>query len=268
VKGAVYTDRMALRRVKAIRYIQPLREGGSLPVLVEGDDGRKYVVKLRGAGQGPLALVAEVIGGEIARALGLRVPEIVAIELDAAFGRNEPDAEIQDLLKRSAGLNIGLEFIPEATLFDAAAGDRVEAREASFTVWLDAYILNVDRTAKNANLLLKAGDLWLIDHGASLYFHHLWSAAHEKIPSRFEAIRDHVLLRWASEIDEPSSHARATLRESELRRILSLVPDDLLGESESAGEVCRAAYLEILRGRLAGSNVFEEEINNARSAAL
>src|SRR5947209_9887609 len=145
---------MALQTVNAIRYVLPMREGGSLPVLVEADDGKCYVIKLRGAGQGSLALVAEVLTGEIARTLELPVPGIVLINLDDAFGRTEPDPEIQDLFKASRGLNVGLEFLSEATVFDPASGDAADATLASRTVWLDAYTLNIDRTARNANLLV------------------------------------------------------------------------------------------------------------------
>src|SRR5665213_1323551 len=171
---------MPLRTVNATRYITPMREGGSMPALVEADDGRQYVVKLRGAGQGTLALAAELIAGEIGRALGLHVPDSAFVQIDALFGKAERDPEIRDLLRASTGLNVGLKFLPGSTTFDPAAGDSVDTFTASMVVWFDAFILNVDRTSRNANLLLwrllfwLPQDLWLIDHGASLYFHHNW----------------------------------------------------------------------------------------------
>src|SRR4051794_20840485 len=163
-----------LRTVFATRYVTPLREGGSLPALIEADDFGLYVLKFRGAGQGPLALVAELIAGEIGRALGLRVPEIVLVELDSALGRNEPDYEIRALLTASVGLNLALDYLPGSTMFDPAAGDAVEARIASMAVWFDAFVTNVDRTARNPNLLYWHKALYFIDHGAALYFHHTW----------------------------------------------------------------------------------------------
>lgn len=183
---------MALPVVNAMRYILPLREGGSLPVLVEADNGKLYVVKLRGAGQGALALTAEILTGEIARTLALPVPELVLLQLDEAFGRAEPDPEIQDLFKASRGLNVGMEFLSEATVFDPASGDTADAELASKTVWLDAYTLNIDRTPRNANLLVCRKKPWLIDHGASLYFHHYWPGFEEKITTPFAAIKDHI----------------------------------------------------------------------------
>src|SRR5579884_2966613 len=163
-----------LRTVRVTRYVTPLREGGSLPAIVEGDDDGLYVLKFRGAGQGPLALVAELISGEIGRALGLGVPELVFMELDQAIGRNEPDPEIRDLLLASVGLNLGMDFLPGATMFDPAAGDSADSITASKAVWFDAFVTNVDRTPKNANLLWWHKQLYFIDHGASLYFHHDW----------------------------------------------------------------------------------------------
>src|SRR5438105_10184094 len=161
-----------LRKVCATRYVTPLREGGSLPAIVEADDLGLYVVKFRGAGQGRLALVAELIAGEIGRVLGLSIPELVFIEVDAALGRNEPDEEIRDLLQASVGLNLALDYLPGSVMFDPAAGDMADAKIASTIVWFDAFVTNVDRTARNPNLLLWHKALYLIDHGAGLYFHH------------------------------------------------------------------------------------------------
>ncbi len=260
----------ALPKVKALRYILPLREGGSLPILAEADNGSKYVVKMRGAGQGALSLVAEILSGEIARSLGLHVPELVLIDLDAAFGRNEPDAEIQDLFRKSVGWNVGMGFVEEATIFDEAAGDTTTAEEASQTVWLDAFTMNVDRTPKNANLLRQKDCMWLIDHGASLYFHHDWPHAAEKVSSRFTKSGEHILLRWASENDAAAKFAHETLTAEELRRIVDLVPDEYLvsEDGEATVDERRAAYLEFFLERLKQSKSFEEEIARVRTEVL
>lgn len=183
-----------LRTVEATRYVTPLREGGSLPALVEADDLGLYVLKFTGAGQGPLALVAEIVAGGIGRALGLKVPELVLIEVDAALGRNEPDAEIRALLQASLGWNLGMDFLPGAVMFDPAAGDAPTSELASMAVWFDAFVTNVDRTARNPNLLCWHKSLYFIDHGAALYFHHDWKDPAARAQTRFPAIRDHVLL--------------------------------------------------------------------------
>ena len=249
------------RTVNATRYVLPLREGGSLPAIVEADDLGLYVVKFRGAGQGPLALVAELVAGEIGRALSLNVPEIVFIQLDGALGRNEPDAEIRQLLKSSAGLNIALDYLPGSTMFDPAAHDAVSPAEASLTVWLDAYTQNVDRTARNANLLIWHRRLFLIDQGAALYFHHNWATMNEKMESPFNQIAKHVLLPWAAEIDQAAALARGKLNEQILAGIIRQIPDEWLeaiAGNQSADEK-RAAYTEFLVRRLAVSHIFEEE---------
>ncbi len=178
-----------LRTVQATRYVTPFREGGSLPALVEADDLGLYVLKFRGAGQGPLALVAEIIAGEIGRALGLRVPEIVLMEVDAALGRNEPDEEIRDLLSASTGLNLGMDFLPGSAMFDLAAGDRAEMEVASMAVWFDSFVTNVDRTARNPNLLCWHKSMYFIDHGAALYFHHDWKDPVASARTRSERCR-------------------------------------------------------------------------------
>src|SRR5262245_17055105 len=172
-----------LRKVRATRYVTPLREGGSLPAIVEADDEGLYVLKFRGAGQGPLALVAELVAGEIGRALGLSVPEIVLVEVDAVLGRNEPDEEIRDLLKASTGLNLALDYLPGATMFDPAAGDIADSPTASLAVVFDAFVTNIDRTVKNPNLLMWHRKLYFIDHGAALYFHHDWKQTAEMAKS-------------------------------------------------------------------------------------
>src|SRR3954471_8050539 len=192
---------MKLRTVSATRYITPLREGGSLPAIVEADDSGMYVLKFRGAGQGPKVLVAEIIVGELARAIGLPMPEIVLIGLDADLARAEPDAEIQQLIRASAGLNLAFDYLPGSITFDPLV-DQPDPLLASSIVWLDAYTSNVDRTARNANMLMWHRRLWLIDHGAALYFHHGWSAGSDTSTAAFPAIRDHVLLRFAGVLAE------------------------------------------------------------------
>lgn len=256
-----------LRKVIATRYVLPLREGGSLPAIVEADDCGIYVAKFRGAGQGVRALVAELVAGEIGRAIGLAVPEIVFIEIDAALSRNEPDYEIRQLLKASAGLNLALDYLPGSTTFDPAARDTVTSEEASLTVWFDAFTQNVDRTPRNANLLVWHRKLYLIDHGAALYFHHNWETMPDKIDSPFPVIANHVLLPWASRIEEASLRARAKLTREVFARILDMVPDAWL-ESDlvdvSAAEP-RAAYVDFFTRRLEASKIFEEEAIRAHA---
>ncbi len=236
------------------RYVTPLREGGSLPAIVEGDDDGLYVLKFRGAGQGPLALVAEIISGEIGRRLGLRVPELVLMELDQAIGRNEADPEIRDLLMASTGLNLGMDFLPGATMFDAAAGDCADGETASTAVWFDALVTNIDRTAKNANLLVWHKQLQFIDHGASLFFHHNWQGIEQMAGRSFSAIKDHILLPWADRIAARDSDLRARLSEAVLAQIIGDVPLEWLPrEGPSAEE-----YLAYFRQRLARSRFVEE----------
>ena len=261
---------MELRKVKAERYVGPLREGGSLPLLVRGDDGGCYVVKMRGAGQGTLALVAEVVSGELLRRLELPVPEIVLVELHALFGRQEHDAEIRDLLRASTGVNAGLRFVDGATMFDPAAGDRVSEEMASRVVWGDAFVMNVDRTPRNANLLQRRDETWLIDHGASLYFQHDWATAEAKARSPFLAVKDHILLPWAGSLGEAGRWARERINEGVLRDVLELVPRDWLGEGEDAA--LRERYVQFLTERLAHAAVFEgtaeQEVTRARAGRL
>jgi len=267
---------MPLRSVNAVRYITPLREGGSMPALVEADDGQQYVVKMRGAGQGTLALVAELVVGEIARALGLLVPELVFVHIDPLFGRAERDPEIRDLLRASPGINIGLKFLSGATMFDPAAGDTVDPRTASLAVWLDAFTLNVDRTSRNANLLLcrasgRSGQtVWLIDHGAALYFHHNWPSAEQKALAPFEQITEHILLRWATEMPAASTHAHAVLTAELLANIVAQIPDDWLETegSEASAEQRRGEYLRFFLRRLEHSSIFEEEVERARAHSV
>jgi len=258
-----------LRTIQATRYVVPLREGGSLPAIVEGDDLGLYVVKFRGAGQGVPALIAELIAGEIGRALGLRVPEIVFAQIDPALGRNEPDYEIRRLLKASPGLNLALDYLPGSVMFDRAAKDTTPADEASMLVWFDAFTQNVDRTPRNANLLVWHRKLYPIDHGAALYFHHDWGTMHSKIESPFPQIKDHVLLPWAANIEQAGAEARAKLTPAALAQIVDAVPDAWLDAMPAAtsGAVSapdrRKAYVDFFIRRLGAAHIFEEEARNA-----
>lgn len=251
------------------RYVTPLREGGSLPAIAEADDGFLYVLKFRGAGQGVKALVAELIGGEIARALGLKVPELVFCQLDPAFGRTEPDEEIQDLLKASTGLNLGLHYLSGAITFDPVV-TAVEARLASLIVWLDCYLTNVDRTARNTNLLMWRKELWLIDHGAALYFHHAWQDAEAHSRRPFVQVKDHVLLPFAAALEEADAEARRLLSPERIRAVVELIPDDWLadaGAPETPAER-RAVYARFLETRLSISTIFVNEAKYARAALI
>ena len=247
-----------LRTVQATRYVTPFREGGSLPALVEGDDLGLYVLKFRGAGQGPMALAAEIIAGEIGRALGLRVPELVLMEVDAALGRNEPDYEIRELLRASVGLNLALDFLPGSVMFDPAARDLPAAEIASAVVWFDAFVTNIDRTARNPNLLVWHKALYLIDHGAALYFHHDWKDTAQMARSRFPAIRDHVLLPWASRLEQADRELRAQLDRQVFQKVLDGVPDAWLSTP-------RDAYVEYFSHRLLAASEFVEEAVRAHA---
>jgi len=259
-----------VQTVTATRYVLPLCEGGSLPAIVEADDFGLYVVKFRGAGQGPLALVAELVAGEIGRALGLRVPRIVFMQIDPALGRNEPDAEIRHLLKASAGLNLARDYLPGSTMFDPAARDVASAEEASLAVWFDAFVQNVDRTPRNANLLVWHRNLYFIDHGAALFFHHNWTTMPQKIESPFAAIQDHILLPWASQMEQASALAHSRLTGGILADILQQIPDEWLeaGEDMPDAATRRAIYLDFFTRRLKGSYIFEQEAIHARSRLI
>lgn len=251
---------LAIRSVTVTRYIAPLREGGSLPALVEADDGFKYVLKFRGAGQGVKALIAELIGGELARRLGLRVPEIVFATLDAAFGRTEPDEEIQDLLKASTGLNLALHYLTGALMYDPAAWP-VEPLEAATVLWLDALITNVDRTARNPNLLLWRRQLWLIDHGASLYFHHSWDHWQEHALRPFKALKDHVLITHMDFLRQAHALCSARLSASDIHEIVECIPDEWLsGDPDLAPEARRAVYAAYLELRWRHSGQMVEQL--------
>lgn len=254
---------MKLRSVEARRYVTPLREGGSLPAIVEGDDEGLYVVKFRGSGQGARALVAELIAGEIGRALGLDVPEVVVMTVDAELARTEPDSEIQALIKASAGINVALDYLPGSVTFDPVVRPP-EAEVASRIVWFDALCANVDRTAKNVNMLVWHGRLWLIDHGAALYVHHDWDTALGRSRDAFVRVRDHVLLPRASRIGEVDAALAAKLTPALLEDIIAAVPAVLL--ADSGGEARRADYLSYLTQRLQAPRAFALEAQRAHAA--
>lgn len=260
---------MELRTVNVIRYIMPLREGGSLPALAEADDGFKYVLKFRGAGHGTKALVAELIGGEIARALGLRVPEIVFLNLDEAFGRTEGDEEIQDLLQASRGLNLGLHFLSGALTYDPVV-TKAGPKLASQIVWLDALLTNIDRTVRNTNMLIWHKDQWLIDHGASLCFHYSWVNWQRHALSPFIQVKDHVLLPEASELAEADQEFRAILTDEKISEIINSVSDEWLLWSESPGtpQEIRDVYIQFFKERVAHSELFIKEAQHARNTLI
>ncbi|HKQ84453.1 MAG TPA: HipA family kinase [Steroidobacteraceae bacterium] len=258
---------MPLRTVGATRYVTPLHEGGSLPAIVEGDDDGMYVLKFRGAGQGPKVLIAELIAGEIARALGLPVPELVLMELDADLARTEPDPEIQDLLRASAGLNIALDYLPGSVMFDPVA-ITPDAQLASEIVWFDAFVSNVDRTARNTNLLVWHRRIRLIDHGAALYFHHAWGSDYlQRSRDAFARIKDHVLLRYADSMPSTDERLSARLTASLIRDIVAQVPDAWFGHEPlfASTHEHREAYVEYLLRRLESPHPFVEEAVRARS---
>lgn len=240
-----------------------------MPALLDADDERRYVVKLRGAGQGPRVLAAEFLSGEIARQLGLSVPRISGIQLDATFGKTEPDPEVRELFQRSAGLNLGLEYLPQATMFDPVAGDRVSALEASLVVWLDAFVRNVDRTPRNANLLMRAGQLWLIDHGASLIVHFHWPSAQAKALDPFAPIAEHVLLPFASEITEASACAHEQLTPEFFKGLIEAIPDEFLPEDDGVSLAeQREGYRSFFAERLQHSSIFEQEVQRVRAQSV
>ncbi|GFE78052.1 hypothetical protein GCM10011487_00520 [Steroidobacter agaridevorans] len=262
-------DPQRLRTVVVTRYVTPLREGGSVPAIVEADDEGMYVIKWRGAGQGPKALIAELVAGEIGRAAGLPVPEIVLIELDPDLARTEPDVEIQDLIRASAGLNVALDYLPGAITFDPVVF-QPDALLASQIVWFDAFVTNVDRTARNTNMLIWHRQLRLIDHGAALYFHHSWAQYLERSKDAFPMIRDHVLLPFATALDEAHEHMLARITPDVIRHIVALIPDALLrGDAtfSSAAEY-RSAYAEYLLRRLESPHLFFTEVKRARSVLV
>jgi len=257
-----------LRTVNVTRYVTPLREGGSLPAIAEADDGFLYVLKFRGAGQGVKALIAELIGGEIARKIGFKIPELVFANLDTAFGRTEPDEEIQDLLKASVGLNLALHYLSGAITFDRSV-TTVDPLLASKIVWMDCLLTNVDRTARNTNMLTWHRELWLIDHGAALYFHHSWHNWQEQALRPFVQVKDHVLLATASELEKADTELKAILTPEVIRSIVSLVPDAWIEQEwEEAPDEVRNVYAQFLETRIASSQIFFNEAQHARSALI
>jgi len=261
-------DPLLLRTVNVTRYVTPLREGGSMPAIAEADDGFLYVLKFRGAGQGHKALISEIIGAEIARSIGLKVPEIVFATLDEAFGRTEPDEEIQDLLKASVGLNLALHYLSGAITYDPTVA-KIDPLLASQIVWLDCLLTNMDRTARNTNMLFWHKELWLIDHGASLYFHHSWQNWEEQASRPFNLVKDHVLLPQASLLETVDQQLVAILTPTLIKEILNLIPDEWLNEDifTSSGAQ-RNAYAQFLNTRIANSANFVKAAEHARETLI
>ncbi|MBR9831057.1 aminotransferase class I and II [bacterium] len=258
-------NKIDIRTVEVTQYVQPLREGGSMPAIVKADDGFLYVLKFRGAGQGKMALIAEFIGGELARAIGLNVPELVFMNLDDTFSKTEPDEEIQDLLKFSVGLNLGLHFLSSAITFDPIVTP-VDELTASKVVLLDSIISNIDRTDKNTNLLHWNNELWIIDNGASFYFHHNWDTWKNHLTRTFPLIKDHVLLKKAGKLGEAAELINQLLTKEKLDDIISNIPEDWLNiESEKMSpKEMRAAYVEFLTTRLSKMDELVKEASDAR----
>lgn len=258
-----------LRTVNVIRYVTPLREGGSMPAIAEADDEFLYVLKFKGAGQGVKALIAEVIGGELARVLGFKVPEIVFANLDEAFGRTEPDEEIQDLLKASVGLNLALHYLSGSITFDPTVA-RIDSKLASQIVWLDCLLTNMDRTARNTNMLFWNKELWIIDHGAALYFHHSMENWEEQAKKPFVLIKDHVLLPLASELDAVDETFTAIITDELVDNIVALIPVDWLSQDlmDETAEERRNVYAAFLKSRVANSQIFVNEAKHARAGLI
>ena len=258
-------NKIDIRTVDVVQYIHPLREGGSLPAIVKADDGFQYVLKFRGAGHGKKALIAEFIGGELARAMNLKVPELVFMNLDDSFSKTEPDEEIQDLLKFSVGLNLGLHFLSSAITFDPLVS-KVDAMTASKVVILDSLISNIDRTAKNANLLIWNNELWIIDNGASFYFHHNWENWENHLTRTFPLIKDHVLLRQATILTEAAKEIQHLINKDKITEIVSSIPEDwLLSESDSlSSKEIRAAYIKYINTKLSMIDLLVKEAEDAR----
>lgn len=258
-----------IREVVVTRYVTPLREGGSLPAIAEADDGFLYALKFRGAGQGVKALIAEMIGGELARIIGLKVPEIVFAELDEAFGRTEPDEEIQDLLKASVGKNLALHYLSGAITFDPTV-NKVDAETASKIVWLDCLVTNVDRTARNTNMLIWNKELWLIDHGAALYFHHSWDNWEEQSKKPFVQVKDHVLLPYASELQKTDMELKEMISMRHIENIVELIPLGWLESMSANGtpEQIKEVYKRFLVYRLHNPGIFLNEALYARQSLI
>lgn len=258
-----------IRTVNVTRYVMPLREGGSLPALADADDGFKYVVKFRGAGHGTKALISELIGGLIAKRLGFNIPELVFVHLDEAFGRTEGDEEIQDLLQGSQGLNIGLHFLSGALTFDPVT-TTIDARTASQIVWMDALLTNVDRTVRNTNMLIWHKELWLIDHGATLYFHHSWENWQKYALSPFSQIKSHVLLPYAHNLTDADRELKPLLTNSFIREVVNAIPEDWLNwdTKDESKEDIRSTYHNYLVTRLKNSDIFIKEAQHAKEILI
>ncbi|WP_397446550.1 HipA family kinase [Polaribacter sp. R77954] len=257
--------KIEIRTVNVTQYLQPLREGGSLPAIVKADDGFLYVLKFRGAGQGKKALISEFIGGELARAIGLKVPELVFMHLDDSFSKTEPDEEIQDLLKFSVGLNLGLHFLSSAITYDPLVS-KVDALTASKVVILDSLISNIDRTAKNTNLLIWNKELWVIDNGASFYFHHNWQTWQHHLTRTFPLIKDHVLLPKATLLKEAAKDIQQLINKTIISDIITKIPEDWLisdGEVLNPDEI-RKAYFTFLNAKMVMIDELVKEAEDAR----
>ena len=258
-----------IRTVNVIRYVTPLREGGSLPAIVEADDEFLYVIKFRGAGQGKKALIAELIGGELARAMGLKVPELVFMHLDDSFSKSEPDEEIQDLLKFSVGLNLGLHFLSGAITYDPLISI-ADPLSSSKVVLLDSMITNMDRTARNTNLLNWNRELWLIDHGASFYFHHAWNNWKKHAEGTFPLIKEHVLLERATLLEAAAKEIKASIDQQLIENIVSTIPDDWLVETADSfsPEEKRKVYIEFLNTKLLNIDLLTKEAIDAKKGSI
>lgn len=258
-------SKIDIRTVNVVQYLKPLREGGSLPAIVKADDSFLYVLKFRGAGQGKKALIAELIGGELARAIGLKVPELVFMNLDDSFSKTEPDEEIQDLLKFSVGLNLGLHFLSGAITYDPLVSSN-NSSSASKVVLLDSMISNIDRTAKNPNLLNWRDELWLIDHGASLYFHHNWDNWETHLSRTFPSIKEHVLLKKANSLTEAAIEIQNLVDKKTINDIVSIIPEEwLIDESSDLhADEMRSAYARFLNSKLANIELLAKEASDAK----
>jgi len=254
-----------MRTVNTTRYVTPLREGGSLPAIIEADDDGMYVLKFRGAGQGTKALIAEVIAGELARAVGFLVPELVFVSLDPEIAKTEPDPEIQDLIRSSGGINLGLDYLPGSVMFDPVA-EKPDTDLASRIVWFDAYVTNVDRTARNANMLMWHRKLWLIDHGAALYFHHSWTDMEQRSRDPFRLVKEHILLPFADSIESADQKMVEVVTEDLIKRVVDLVPDEWLSNDApfSSTTENKQTYVDYLIRRLEAPRNFVEEAIRAR----
>lgn len=261
--------KLDIRHEQTTLYMQPLREGGSLPGLVEASDGFRYVAKFRGAGHGTKALIAEFIGSEIARAAGFRVPELIFLDLSEDFGRTEPDEEVQDLLKGSEGLNLGVHFLSGAMTWDVLA-NRMDEMTASRLVWLDAFLTNIDRTARNTNMLYWNRELWLIDQGASLYFHHSWSDWQKGALSPFPYVKDHAVIRHATKLDEADEDMHRRITPEIIDAVVDAIPVDWLEASgtDATADEQREVYRNFLKTRLSNSQIFVRHAIESRQKLI